>query len=591
MKICKRLTLAILAVVALGSCQFAYAENPMGDGAGILNRQMQQQLNDYEIEKKYIETTDVDVEKNKKQKQQLEEQNKNVVKGSLTYNPKFTLNKIIFEGNTVISDKKLQKLAKNIIGQEIYLDDIMNFTVQVSRYYQQKGYLTSYAYLDAQEIKDGVVVIKIKESKVVAKESIGNQWERDRYLNNFVIGGHGLNYNNVFDARALQGAMKNVNKTNYMRGTVELNRGKNNDTEIKLHVEDRFPIKVDMAWDDYGRNYTGRQRFTTIASIENLTGFGDRIYGGTVLSSSSKGALAGYEIPVGRWGTKLGFDYSHSRMDLGGPYRNLGISGYSNDYIIRLTQPIKNTATQEIYATVAFDWLNSRSESAVFNRVLSDYSLRVVRTAINGIFDDKHGRTLGSVGLDLGISGLGATEGRDNGPESAFYKIVASLARIQRLPKECLGIFRINGQYSAQALFPVEQMFIGGAYSLRGYQPSELIGDYGVAGSVELRTPIPGIKSIFPKKYEDAWARKVKLVLFYDWGYVREHKELYNYATNFLHSVGVGTNINITDALSFQIGIGFPLSRKLNENSGRLYFSVNAALDKMLLNPKSHVRL
>ena len=45
-------------------------------------------------------------------------------------------------------------------------------------------------------------------------------------------------------------------------------------------------------------------------------------------------------------------------------------------------------------------------------------------------------------------------------------------------------------------------MFIGGAYSIRGYQPSELIGDYGIAGSLELRTPIPGIKAIFPKKYE-----------------------------------------------------------------------------------------
>ena len=573
----------LCTLIALSAVIPAYsAPGFIGNDPGVINRQNIEQLKDLNIEKNVIQTTEEEIERQKKLEEKIDE--KEIIKDGLTYNPQFLLKEIIFEGNTVISTKKLKKLTSKYEETEIYLEDLADLTLEISRYYQKKGYITSFAYLDAQEIIDGVVTIKIHESKVAKKEVYGNKWEKDRYLENFVLGGFGLNYNNVFNAKALQGAMGELNTSPYMQGTVALSRDEKKDTEIKLNVQDRFPISLDMSWDDFGRNYTGRQRFTTILGIDNLTGYGDRIYGGAILAQDSKGAIAGYEIPIGRWGTKLGFDYSHSRMDLGGPYRPYGIHGYANDYIIRLTQPIKRTASQEIYFTTAFDWLNSKTESTMYGSI-SDYSLRVLRSAVRGIFNDKYGRTLANIGVDIGFNGIGASGNIDNGPRSSFYKIIAGLARIQRLPKECLAIARINGQYSAQALYPMEQMFIGGAYSVRGYQPSELIGDYGVAGSFEVRTPIPGIKALFPKKYEDKLARKIKLALFYDWGYVKEHHGLYNYETNFIHSVGVGSHINFTDEIALQIGIGIPLSRKLNENSGRLYFSLSTELDKLFMKP------
>lgn len=579
-------TLFMLILTSLHLPVFAIEGSFTGNDTGVLNKQYMQQIKDYEIEKRVIETTESDIDNENQYRGKSED--KDVISGKLKYNPKFRLNKVIFKGNTVFSNRKLQKLIKDKVGQDVYLEDIMNMVVQISSFYHKRGYITSYAYLDTQEIIDGVVVINIKESKVVKKESIGNHWERERYLNNFVIGGHGLNYGNVFNARSLQGAMKNIRKSDYMEGIVELSKDKNNDTEIRLNVKDRFPLSLDLAWDDYGKDYTGRQRFTSILGIDNLTGFGDKIYGGTILAKNSTGVLSGYEIPVGKWGTKLGFSYSHTSNSLGGPYRNLGINGSANDYVLKLTHPIKNTATQEINLTVAFDWLNSKSESKRYGKI-SDYSLRVVRTSINGMFDDKYGRTITNLGVDIGIDGLGASRNIKGVAESSFYKFIATLARVQKLPKDCLGIVRINGQYSPQSLFPVEQMYLGGAYSLRGYQPSELLGDYGVGGSVELRTPVIGIKALFPKKYEDDWVRRVKLIMFYDWGYVNSHNNNYSAPTNFIHSIGFGTNINITDALSFQIGVGFPMSKKMNENSGRLYFSVSSELDKLFLKPKSRI--
>lgn len=560
-----------------------------GSDAAIINKQNIQMIEGAENEKQNVETVPADIEKNNKKNDEAEK--KDVIKGNLTYNPQFKLNKIVFKGNTVYPDKKLLKLADGMIGKDIYLENVMDLTVSISRFYQKNGYLTSYAYLEPQEIKeDGVVVINIKESRVEKKEVSGNRWERDWYLENLALGGNGLSNGKIFNSKYLQGAMKNLNKEAYLKSSVEITKNpKDDNTVIKLNVQDRFPVSLDVSWDDYGRNYSGRQRATTILGIDNLTGMGDKIYGGTILGNGSTGVLAGYQIPITPYGTKLSFDYSYSRVDLGGPYRPYKIRGNSTDYIVRLTQPIKNTATTELNASVAFDGLNSKTDMLSLNENISNYRLRVLRTAIYGSHEDKKGRYQGYFGVDLGTTAFGASPNIPNGPQSSFYKFVSSISRIQILPKKCLAIARINSQYSPQALYAAEQMYLGGAYSIRGYQPSELIGDYGVAGSFEIRTPVPHLTKILPKKIS-SWSDKVKLVAFYDWGYVKEHNNLYDYPNNFLHSVGVGARVNVTEAISSEFGIGFPIGKKYyNDDTARFYFAVNTSVDNMFMKPKERL--
>lgn len=582
----KRLSLIIACFLLSNLSAQANIGAEQGSAPELLNRQNQTQLREFEVEKEYVQTTPKDIEAENKQN---EDKKKDVVKGNLTYNPQFQLNKVIFKGNTKITDKKLQKLAANIVGKKVYLEDVMNLTLSVSRYYQKNGYLTSYAYLPPQEINDGVVVINIKESKLAQKDIVGNKWERDWYFKNVALTGQGLQEDKVFNSKDLQGAMKNINKEAYLKGSAEITKDKNDDAIIKLNIADRFPLNFDFSWDDFGRNYTGRQRATGIIGIDNLTGLGDKLYGGTILSQGSTGALAGYQLPINKYGTKLSFDYSYSRVNLGGPYRDLDIQGKATSYGLRLTHPLINTATKELMASVGVDAVNSKSDSLALGQNISDYSLRVLRTGLYGMFDDKKGRTLSSLGVDMGTNALGASDNIENGPQSVFYKIVASLTRIQRLPKNCLGVIRLNGQYSPQSLYAAEQMYLGGVYSVRGYQPSELLGDYGVSGTFELRTPIPGLKQILPKKVK-GWSDKAKLAIFYDWGYVKEHNDLYGYPTNFISSFGFGTYINLTEAIYVQMGIGVPVGPKnYNEDSARFYFSINTDIDRIFMKPKERL--
>ncbi len=555
----------------------------------VINKQNTDRLKKLEIERKFIKNAPEEVKKEQEEKERMERSIENKAsENEVIDNPPFVLNDIKFIGNTVYSDKKLKKFAKSILDKEIRLENISAYTAFIARYYQENGYLTSYAYLPSQEIdEDGIVTIVIVESKVKNKEIVGNFWGRKAYYKNFVLSGTHLNEGKVFNVSQMQGALKSLNRESWVQSGVFISQEPDEeDVTIGLDVSERFPVSFDVNVDNSGYANSGRERTTLVLGIDNLTGLGDKIYGGTTLSSGTKGALAGYQIPVSKYGTKLSYNFSKSVIEPGGPLRALGLRGEAISHSIGITHPLVNNRFTEVNAFASLDFINSKTDLTVFNFALSDYSLRVARTGVNFMHDDSSGRWLGSAGVDFGINALGATKNLDTGPQSKFYKLNGGLTRVQGITDNIMGIARVNAQYSPQALYTTEQMYLGGAYSVRGYEPSTLLGDYGVNGSIEVRLPVPFLGRVLPEKLKFI-DDNVRIAPFYDWGYVKENKNVYQYPQNFIQSAGVALYIWLKDAISVQIGVGFPLGHKYyNENSARLFFSVSTEVDKLFLKPK-----
>lgn len=582
----KKVIFFLALIIFFNDCANAETlNNSIYSPAGIINRQNKEQLKDLKIEEKLIETT-IDKPKDKKEQEDIEEQ---LEDNNLIYNPDFYLKQINFVGNTKISNKKLQKLSKKYINEKVYLSDIQNLVKTINQLYHDKGFISSYAYLPDQQIENGVLTINIQEDILSDYKVYGNKWEREWYFENVIFRPNRVKRGEVFNVKNLQGALKAVSNEDYINSVTSVEKDKDGNTVVELNVQDRLPINLNLIWDDYGRDLTGRQRFTPILGIDNLTGFGDKIYGGAVLSSKSTGVLAGYSIPISKYGTRLAFDYSYSSVKMGGIFEKYKISGNSSDYSIKIIQPVINDAVKEVTSSVGIDFVNSSSKSDFFQTTLSDYALRVLRANINGVFDDSLGRTLAEIGVSYGFNGLGARSDNNSPYDLDFVKISAGATRVQRIKQESLAILRLNGQYSPNKLFSNEQMYLGGVYSIRGYQPSEILGDYGVAGSLEFRVPFPFLKQILPEKYKHL-SKKIQIVAFYDFGYVKDNGNLYGYPKNFLHSTGFGGNINISDSVCVQLGVGFPLGNKhYNESNGRFYFSVSSDVDKLLFKPKQRL--
>lgn len=568
----------VLVAIMLVVQGVAFADAPVNtNGAGIYNPMNRQQIKQYDVQKQI--TQPIDSKDDSIDEAFYMNVQKDYEKDGVIYNPQFKVNEIIFEGNTKVKTASLNTLAESVIGQDIYFEDLLRVAKKITKYYQAKGFLTSYAFIPSQNIKNGVVTICIVESKVDSIDIEGNRWARSWYLKNIIMGKNGLREGDVFNAGALQGALREINQEDYIEAQSVVS--KNDDkTQLKLDVKDRFPLKFDFAWDDYGRSYTGVQRASFLLGLDNVTGMGDKIYGGTILSSGATGVLAGYSVPISPYGTRLSFDFSNSNINLGGPYKFLNVKGKAQSYALRITHPLIENAKTSVVAYTGIDFVNASTESKLLNSTLSDYNLYVLRSGFHGMTDDKNGRWIGTLGFDVGLPG--ATKGEIRGPQGVFFKLVAGATRVQRLFGRTIGILRVNGQYSPNRLYTAEQMQIGGPYTLRGYQPAELIGDYGVTGTAEIRTPIPGLRKILPNKLKFI-DDKVRLAVFYDFGWVQEHSHLYDYPQNFLHSVGFGSYISLTDWISLQFGVGIPLGRKYyGENSARFYFGLNSELDNLI---------
>ena len=529
----------------------------------------------YQIDKSYIQSFD-DVTKDEQiYDASIEE---NLQREGMIYNPHFLLQKINFEGNTKISSDELEKLGLEVLGEDVYFDELLEVCQKVTNLYRAKGYLTSYATVPPQRIVDGVATIRIVESKVGELNIDGEKWTREWYFRHIIMGKAGLREGDVFNAKNLQRAMKEINREDYVQVQTEVERQQEGDenTAITLNVRDRFPVNLNFAYDDYGRSYTGAQRVSFLVGMDNLTGLGDKIYGGTILSSGATGWMAGYSLPVSSYGRRLSFDFSDSHVRLGGPFKSADVKGNAQSYFFKLTQPIIQTAKSDLIFYTGYDYVNANTSA--YNNTnnpvrLADYNLNVWRSGLYGMTDDNYGRWLGNVGVDFGMGG----DGHGAIQDTTFFKVTAGATRVQRLFARSMGIVRVNGQYSPDKLFAAEQMQMGGPYTLRGYQPAELIGDYGVTGTVEYRFPVPYLYKLMPKVDE-----RLKLAIFYDWGWLGENGNIYNYPQTFLHSVGFGTYINFTDWLTAQIGVGFPLTRSYSESTARFYFSVNSDLDRLI---------
>lgn len=547
-----------------------------GYDAGAYNRMETSQLNNYQLERSYVQTLDHITDDERIYDATVEE---DLTRQGVLYNPHFLLEKINFEGNTQIPDEELEHLALEVLGEDIFFDELLEVCSKVTNLYHSKGYLTSYATVPPQRIVDGVATIKIVESKVGEMNIEGEKWTREWYLKHIIMGKAGLREGDVFNAKNLQRAMKEINKEAYVQVQTEVEREADGDqnTEITLNVRDRFPLQLGVGYDDYGRRYTGEQRVSFLLGMHNLTGLGDKIYGGSIISSGSTGWMAGYSLPVSSYGTRLSFDFSDSHVKLHGPYNGMNVKGNAQSYFLKLTHPLVQTAKSDLFLYSGYDFVNASTSWAPYGlpkTYLSDYHLHVWRTGLYGMTDDDYGRWIGSFGFDFGMTGEDKTG--YSTADKTFVKFTASATRVQRLFSRSLGIVRVSGQYSPQELFAAEQMQLGGPYTLRGYQPAEIIGDYGLSGTIEYRMPVPLLDKVWP------WLDdRLRFAVFYDWGWIGTNAN-YSYPESFLHSVGFGGYFSITDWLVAQVGVGFPFGDKYNESTARFYFSINSDLDRLI---------
>ena len=555
---------------------------------GVIDHANIRQVKDYEQrvrDDREQEHMDEQPQINKEMKKKMQElPNKEV---------SFKLNSIHISGNTEYTEEQLMNLICEDVGKEVTINDLIGMANKITEHYQRNGYISTTAYLPPQKVEDGNVEIVVLEGKYGNVTIEGNKWARKKYLNATFLKDKSIQEDKVLNVADIQESLRELNATDYIKGAVALQDNEDSEqyTDLTLKVKDRFPIDLDLRFDNQGRKMVGLNRFVIFAGMSNLTGFGDQLLSTTSIARSSIGQGVFYSVPIGRHETRLnlGYSYSGTKIDRG-EFKYYDVKGKAHNFYVDLTRRLTKTENYKLYGDIAFDMKNT--ETTMKGVDIFGYRTRAIRANLTNIKDDFTGKWLGSIGVAKGIDVFGASNDcygvySKHLPTNKMVKLQGSIARLQLVPESwrrvglidkaigrSLTLLSANGQWVNRDVWYADKMQIGGISSVRGFEEGYFLRDKGLTASLEFRNPVPFLSHLPDKlRFIDD---SLRLAAFCDLGWFDDFSYDYK-GSDFVMSVGGGVILKLTRYLSGNVYVGIPIVNKPREASSvRVHFMVTS---------------
>lgn len=497
---------------------------------------------------------------------------------------KFKLNKIILEGNTIYSDAQLRPLYQNDLHKTITVAHLFVIVQRITNYYRNNGYILSRAILAPQHVKGGVVKVKIIEG----------------YINKVEVSGHPHGAkclvqrigNKIAECRPLEYSRlaKYLLIENEIPGTqvkVVLAPAKKGvgAAEATLVAENR-PLTGMLSYDNYGTRYLGPQQMTAGLGFNSWLLSGDSTQA-TVIKTPKGGELTyidlNYNVPTdlegSRWimgGTRV---HTHPLFFL----REAQIDGLNNNYYMNWNVPIIRTRQESMTLRLGVNYLDSEVTALDF-QLYNDH-IRSGDLGISYTFADRwNGANSISSDLRQGLPILGYSSNTNPvtaptsrpGGHADYTKVTLSANRLQSIYGPWSLSMAVAGQWAFNPLLTAEQFTFGGSVMGRGYDPAEILGDRGAAGSLELH---------YDWLIGKTFLNNLQLYTFYDLGKIWDIKVIPNLPRQQSASAaGFGVRFAASSVLSGNFMWAQPLTKSVAAEQlihegyrPRMFFSVVAS--------------
>ena len=183
----------------------------------------------------------------------------------------------------------------------------------------------------------------------------------------------------------------------------------------------------------------------------------------------------------------------------------------------------------------------------------------------------EHGFTEMNHSLNFGLRGIGSKErdysNKRYNADGNFVFLRSDVAHTHDLKGGSQIFGKIQGQVSNRPLINSDQLAGGGLSSVRGYLEATALGDNGVFGTVELRSPSLIGKPDITNPKSDEW----RFLAFADagvlgiWDALPSQQSQYNFS-----SAGLGTRFRIKEHYNGSVDAAIPFSNQLDTDAGEV---------------------
>jgi len=494
----------------------------------------------------------------------------------------FELKKIVISGNDSIPAEELESLSSGFLSKTAHYEDLQTIARSIKQYYREQGFIAAYVYLPPQNITSGSVEIAVIEGVIGKIEVKGNKWFSEKLLKRMlnISAGSVLFYDN------LRGALNFLNKNRDIKAKAVLKPGQEaKTTDLEVNVTDRFPLHVSTDVNNLGTDNTGKTRWGIGLTHTNVLGLMDEASGRFQIGRHSWSVGANYTLPVSSYKTALTFSYNRSSVDLGGPFKALDVEGQATTYGLLITQPVIDKQHWSAGVNTGFDWKSIQNTVAGSKSGVDE--LRIFKLGLNLEQIDRWGRTIFPQNFHFGFSNfLGSSDHQDAGASRAgtggqFFIYRSNFLRYQKLPKEMILAVRGSLQLTPDNLPPSEQLSLGGAFSVRGYQEGTYLSDSGAFLAHEVYIPTYFFPADWKLPYASKPLRKqIMGVAFYDFGGgALRGPQTGEQENRFLSGVGGGVRIELIDRVYGRFQWGAATASAANDSSkSAFYFGVSSEL-------------
>lgn len=497
---------------------------------------------------------------------------------------RFTLQDLQLDGVTAYNDSELRKVYGGALGQTISLADLYGIAADLTAKYRNDGYILTQIIVPPQTIEGGTARLLVVEGTIdqvvvqgdEAKESKALPLMR-RYAAEITNKGGPLNVRDLERALLLINDLPGLSA----RSVIAPSKTKTGAADLTIMVE-RDPYDAFIGLDNYGSRFLGRWEASAGGSLNSALFHANEKISGQVVYAPH-GPLTDHELayisgaywtPIGGWGTNLELFYSYTDTEPGLDLRDFDVEGKSSYLALTLKHPFIRSRNLNLTGRVLLDGRNVESDNNIPDP--REDNIRAIRAGgrlefIDSIFSG------GVNTLDLeaakGLSILGASDSGDAELTRAdgdpqFFKLEVEAQRLQRLSQQLNVLVGVKGQVSNSAQLASEEFGIGGSSFGRGYDPSEIVGDDGIAGKVELQwNPL----------WNSAWVSSSQVFGFYDVGKVWNDDSTTSQVDS-LASTGLGFRADVVHDIQTEFYVAVPLTRDVqaeNDDDARFFLSVS----------------
>ncbi|MEP3051011.1 MAG: ShlB/FhaC/HecB family hemolysin secretion/activation protein [Erythrobacter sp.] len=393
---------------------------------------------------------------------------------------------IVVIGNEAIEDAQYQAAVEEFFGEPRNEEVLARLTNQIAALAREAGFPFVRADIIDDANRFGVVQVMVDEGRVdeVRIEGYQNAQAR-RILNRFE--------GNVPNQRELDRALLLVTDIPavLLRGA----RLKREDGRGILFVElDQRDASLRLNADNYGTEAFGPVRAVASVRVNDALSSSDQVYAAVRINPIDLDELlyfsGSYETQLSVDGVTFGVDASIGTTAPGGAFGDTDISGESLSGGATLSAPVIRTRDASLWVDGRVSYISIEQDD--LGAMLRDDTVVTAAIGLRTQWAVAGGRVRAGVSHVRGLGILGATRRGDAlasrfDGDGVFSKIEFwSDARFPLASR--LDIYlSTGGQIADRPLLASEEIALGGAYRTRGYDFSEVLGDEGVHGLIELR--------------------------------------------------------------------------------------------------------